>query len=604
MNFANNQLFDVMWREFCAQEPVRKNPKDFVRWILDKFQNLGLINDGIAVMTSAQEIVWSSKQFQTWFPKAADPDLQMNVLGVMDSPMFLSDEADSTNPRNPFSEFQLTGKPASGVIQTAKGNIFEIAVQGWSSPNIEEPFMLLNVHDATERRELRNKLKNLHQMCDLCSHIDFLQEQKDPKDRENFVIEGIQYMAKSLLHYEFLEVRTYDPVTNTLPLCTHYGLLKEAERRVIHAKLTGNGTIGYVAVTRQAYICRDTETDPYYLRGGETARSSVTVPILFQGELLGILNAESSQPDAFQESDQLYAEIFAHEIALAMNFMRVLVTEQKMGSLMTAEEIHGSVALPISKIMEQAAELGKYLGEEQIEAQHELYKIMKNALFVKNIIQSVGVSLDPTDLVAPPDRKELVAKWFNEFFGKRILLVDPSEELYKQAKDLFKCLECEVDWAPTGKNALNMLKVAIWEKRPYWIILASIRQPDYKLSTQFFLDLGKIYGRKHPPLVLLQEVGSYDMDHTIVNVRTRYPASGQTGKPLPEARLLEVIHRTIIRLETVKPCFMRVASCYSDPLAQTPLQRLRKMRILHLKTERLKRAKQNLQKRRSRRRRK
>ena len=149
-----------------------------------------------------------------------------------------------------------------------------------------------------------------------------------------------------------------------------------------------------------------------------------------------------------------------------------------------------------------------------------------------------------------------------------------------------------------------MLKVAIWEKRPYWIILASIRQPDYKLSTQFFLDLGKIYGRKHPPLVLLQEVGSYDMDHTIVNVRTRYPASGQIGKPLPEARLLEVIHRTTIRLETVKPCFMRVASCYYDPLAQTPLQRLRKMRILHLKTERLKRAKQNLQKRRSRRRRK
>lgn len=602
MNFANYQLFDVMWREFCAQDPVHKNPQDFVRWILDKFQNLGLINDGIAVMTYAQEIVWSSRQFQAWFPKAADPNLQMNVLGVMDSPMFLCDVADSTKQLNPFSEFQLTGKPASGVIQTEKGNIFEISVQGWVSQNVEEPFMLLNVHDATERRELRNKLNNLHKMCDLCSHIDFLQEQTDPKDRENFLIEGIQYMAKSLLHYEFLEVRTYDPVTKTLPLCTHYGLLKEAERRVIHASLTGNGTIGYVAVTREAYICRDTETDPYYLRGGETARSSLTVPILFQGELLGILNAESSQPDAFKESDQLYAEIFAHEIALAMNLMRVLATEQKMGSLMTAEEIHGSVALPISQIMEQAAELGRYLGEEQIEAQHELYKIMKNAQFVKNLIQSVGVHLEPTDLVAPPDRKELVAKWFNQFFGKRILLVDPSEELYRQAKDLFRCLECELDWARTGKEALNMLRVAIRRKDPYWIFLASIRQPDYKYSTQFFLDLGKIYGKMHPPMVLLQEVGTYDMDHTIVNVRGRYPASGQTGKPLPEARLLEVIHRTIHKLETVKPCFMRMDRCYDDPMFKLPLQRMRKLRIQRLKAEQQNCQKQSLQRRRSRRR--
>ena len=562
----NSELFGKMWSEICAQNSGLENQKDLVRWSMENFQIFDSINDGIAILTPTQEIVWANQQFKNWFPKAADPDVEINVLAAMDGSRFLYDASVQPKYANLFAEFQMTGMSAKCVILTKSGNFFEVAVHPWTMQSCDEKFMLLLVHDATERRELRFKLSNLHQMCDMCSHIDFLKEQKDPKARQNFLIEGIQYMAKSLLHYEFLEVRTYDPIKKTLPLCTHYGLQKEAERRVIRAERVGNGTIGFVAVEKKAYICRDTETDPHYLPGGETARSSLTVPILFQGELFGILNAESSQPDAFKESDQLYAEIFAHEIALTMNFMRALANEQKMGRKTTAEEIHGQIALPVKNIVDLAVKLDQNLRDEQIDAQYVLHQIIKNVEVLDRIIKTVGQQLPMTEEVAPPDRQELVEKWLEEFTGKRILLIDSSEELYRQGRELFECLHCELDWARTGHEALFRMEGEQQNGTPYYALLASFIMEDYQYSTQFFLDLANVYGVKHPPLVILQELNVYDGNHTVTNVRTRYPASGHTGKPFTEPMLLKVIHDTVIKCQNTAPYFADMGENYDDPM--------------------------------------
>lgn len=568
-NDRSKELFDKMWDEFCTQSLVQDKPKSFLRWCLEKFQLFKSDKDGIAILTSNQEIIWTSEQFQAWFPNVTNPNFNLNILSALYGVRFLYEHADQPMYATPFSEFQVTGKAAKGVIQTKNGNFFEISVHPWTSPGGKEPLMLLHVHDITERRELKNKLTNLHSICEQVSHREVLDEQKGCTERENFIIDGIQYLAKNQMHYEFLEVRKYDPITKTLPLCTHYGILKEAEQREIHARPTQNGTIGYVAVEKKAYICRDTKNDPYYLPGGETARSSLTVPIMFQGELLGVLNAESSQPDAFKEIDQIYAEIFAHEIALAMNFVRMFAREQNVGRQMTVEEIHGQIALPVKNILDLAAELGKCLGEEQIEAQHALYQIIKNAQEVTGIIQKVGQQLTPTDTVGPPERKELIEKWKDEFSGKCILLVDSSEELYRQGRELFGCLNCELEWARTGQVALDKMEEEMQKGKPYWAILASIKQKDYPHgSTQFFIDLARVYGRAHPPLVLLQELNVYDMAHTIVHVRTRYSASGQTGKPFTEPTLLKVIHETLKKCKNTKPCFRSLGKEYIDPMAE------------------------------------
>ena len=51
---------------------------------------------------------------------------------------------------------------------------------------------------------------------------------------------------------------------------------------------------GFVAATGQSYLCPDTAHDPLYLEGAAGARSSLTVPLIYHGTVIGTLNVENA----------------------------------------------------------------------------------------------------------------------------------------------------------------------------------------------------------------------------------------------------------------------------------------------------------------------
>jgi GAF domain-containing protein len=65
----------------------------------------------------------------------------------------------------------------------------------------------------------------------------------------------------------------------------------------------GKGITGWVAENREALIVNDVLTDPRYLPGDQAVRSEIAVPLIYRGELLGVLNVESDQTNAFDEHD-------------------------------------------------------------------------------------------------------------------------------------------------------------------------------------------------------------------------------------------------------------------------------------------------------------
>lgn len=561
-SLTTHEIYEKNWQEFCRASLRLGGARDFTSWRLGRLQILKKIPDAIAILNGEQEIIWGNAQFANWFPKFQQAGERPDILCVMDSPFFLKkNEMEEGNP-NPIASFLTSGKSAKSNMQLQDGRFFELEVHQWNCPGSDDLFLMLLIHDATERRELNRQLLNLHSMCESFSHADNLKEMSQ-EERWNFLNEGIQYMAKCLLHYEFLEMRKFIPATNTLEISAYYGIEKEAVQREIKAEPEGNGTIGFVACTKESYLCRETENDPHYLRGGETARSSLTVPILFQGELLGIISAENSQPDAFDEKDVLYTEIFAHEIALAMNMLRLLDNEKNAGVLRTVEQIHGEIALPVKTIMDQCSELYRFLSDDQLGAQHALYLICQEALQIRHIVRDIGQEL-PVNTVAP-SREELIQSWQPIFAGKRILLVDSSDELFLQGCELFDLLKCDLDFARTGIEAQRKLEAQKGLGLEYFAILSTLRPAGFEKGTQFFIDLARFYGQKHPPIVLLQDLGHYDAEHTIVNTRNRYRAAGVAGKPFVERMLLETIHRTVQNAAVVKPRFFSLGSDYDDP---------------------------------------
>src|SRR5688500_292879 len=127
-----------------------------------------------------------------------------------------------------------------------------------------------------------------------------------------------------------------------------------AESRRLQEGEEGNGVTGYVAATGKSYVCGNAVDDPLFLEGCKGARSSLTVPLLLHDNVIGTLNVESPEADAFNESDLQFLEIFARSVALALNTLELLAAEKAAMGAAAVEAIHAAVALPVDELLNDA----------------------------------------------------------------------------------------------------------------------------------------------------------------------------------------------------------------------------------------------------------
>jgi sigma-B regulation protein RsbU (phosphoserine phosphatase) len=70
-------------------------------------------------------------------------------------------------------------------------------------------------------------------------------------------------------------------------------------------KVGKEGLVGYVAVTGQMRYAPDVTVDPYYIACEADTRSEVAIPLVVEGELVGVFTASHHDADAF-DADQLW----------------------------------------------------------------------------------------------------------------------------------------------------------------------------------------------------------------------------------------------------------------------------------------------------------
>ena len=86
------------------------------------------------------------------------------------------------------------------------------------------------------------------------------------------------------------------------------------------------GVIGTVAATGEAMRIPDVSKEPLYLSAYFNSQSELCVPMRIGDQVIGVINAESSNLDAFREADeQLLASVASH---LAIAFMRLQTQEE------------------------------------------------------------------------------------------------------------------------------------------------------------------------------------------------------------------------------------------------------------------------------------
>ncbi|MBT9164884.1 MAG: Cyclic di-GMP phosphodiesterase response regulator RpfG [candidate division WS2 bacterium] len=122
----------------------------------------------------------------------------------------------------------------------------------------------------------------------------------------------------------------FDPSLNVLKVKAFSGP-SITGLETIHFK-PGQGITGTAYQTKKGIIVPDVEKDPRYITGFLDIRSEIAVPLIYQDEILGVLNAESKEINAYNEDHLRIVNYFANQVAIAIRNAQLFEETQRLAA--------------------------------------------------------------------------------------------------------------------------------------------------------------------------------------------------------------------------------------------------------------------------------
>lgn len=464
---------------------------------------------GVAVIDQDNQIQWSNGRFRSWCPEPTGEAASQDFAGrdfyaALGGPEIMGPDF------CPLQTAMATRTATSSTLRTNDNHYYQVQ----ATPLEEEApaqHLLVTVRDVTAEMLQQQKLAAIHQAG--AELKDLTPEEllgMTIEQRIDLLKSNILHYTKDLLHFDVVEIRLLDEETGRLEPLLAVGIEPEAATRSLFALQEGNGVTGFVAATGKTYLCEDTTQDPLFIEGVKGAKSSLTVPLLLQDKVIGTFNVESPNPRAFNDSDLQFLELFAREIASALNTLELLVAEKASTAAESVEAIHSAVALPVDDILNDAVHvIERYIGHGP-EVTERLQRILRNARDIKQLIQRVGQKMAPSQAhplgLTSPERPLLA--------GRKVLVVDADENVRSAAHTQMERYGCIVETSHDAAEAICMFRNRLTTE-PYDVVIADIRLPDIP-GHELYFRLKEI--ADPAPVVLMTGYG-YDPGHSIVKAR-------------------------------------------------------------------------------------
>lgn len=387
------------------------------------------------------------------------------------------------------------------------------------------------VWDTTRARRLQDKIDAIDRAGRELLSLDAEQFARlDAQERLSLLEQKIRRCIREILHFDNFEIRVLNKQNNRLDCALAAGMPSDMVDAEIYAEKTGSGICGYVAARGRSYICPNVAADPRYLPGLDQARSSLTVPLLFRDEVVGVANFESARVAAFTEDDRQFAEIFARYIALALHVLELLVSERHQTTGRLGSDVMSEITAPLNDILTDVESLVEdYLGHDDL--RHRLRAISENAVKIRETIKEI-TSKKP-GLVGLAGR---TGKCIDPVLrGKRILVVDDEEIIRHTVRDVLIGYGCEVKDANDGAAAIELIGMEAFD-----LVLSDIRMPTRNGYEVFAAAKD---ANPDTPVILTTGFG-YDPNHTIVRAR-REGLAAVLFKPFKVDQLLGEIRMAL-----------------------------------------------------------
>jgi Serine phosphatase RsbU, regulator of sigma subunit len=85
----------------------------------------------------------------------------------------------------------------------------------------------------------------------------------------------------------------------------------------------GEGITGLAAQTRQPILVNDVRSDPRYLNAMDAVRSELAVPMIARGKLVGVIDVQSTQQNAYSEQDRALLMLVGSRVAASIDNARL-----------------------------------------------------------------------------------------------------------------------------------------------------------------------------------------------------------------------------------------------------------------------------------------
>ena len=137
----------------------------------------------------------------------------------------------------------------------------------------------------------------------------------------NEVLREILSTLRQVVDFDAGGVFLIDPAVNEIKSVYSIGYDQQAGDR-LQLKI-GQGLIGHVATTGEPVIVPDVSKDPHYINVNPTTKSEIVVPIKLNERMLGVINLECSQLDAYGRRAASLISAFATQAAISLERARL-----------------------------------------------------------------------------------------------------------------------------------------------------------------------------------------------------------------------------------------------------------------------------------------
>jgi len=181
------------------------------------------------------------------------------------------------------------------------------------------------------------------------------------------VLKKAAELVRRLVPYEIFAVLRLDDATQELVFEFAIGYTREVVEtwRVP----VGKGITGTAAQTGQPLLVGDVRNDPRYLAAVESVRSEIAVPLMLKGRVIGVLDIQSREADAFTREQQQVLALVASRLAGALENAQLYESARRQAETLRVLNDVGREAssiLDVDELLRKAADLIKRVIDYQM----------------------------------------------------------------------------------------------------------------------------------------------------------------------------------------------------------------------------------------------